>query len=419
MITTILAQPLSNKRFGDMLQESFIDNRFQLFEAAIAFVKRSGVKHIEQNLKQFLERGGKARIVVGIDQYGTSYEGLANLLEAVNENEIWIYHADRAADRYYTFHPKLYVFQGENFARIVIGSGNLTEGGLFTNDEAFVILELSLPAEQSILDTATDAIAGWRDQTLDAVKRLDAELLETLLDQDYIRKENIVRTEDEAESEGNSTPDGMEDISKKTKRTQSLFGQGIHRRTAPTIRRPRTVKRKRPVITESSKDEPQADLPLSADWFAIAVIHRDLWRSNSSPEISLTKGIRDVNPKFWGWPDKFSDADNRTQYTRDIVVLFKNQRMNAYLKDFPAHKPDGTKASSDFRIGAISPIVHNLQSEGDIVILEVSDQSGIDYIARVINITDEEYLQIRSKLIPYSKSKSRSGAIKQYYYSTQ
>ena len=36
----------------------------------------------------------------------------------------------------HTFHPKLYLFKSDDHAEMVMGSGNLTEGGLYTNYEA-------------------------------------------------------------------------------------------------------------------------------------------------------------------------------------------------------------------------------------------------------------------------------------------
>ena len=36
----------------------------------------------------------------------------------------------------FTFHPKLYIIDGETASVIVVGSSNLTRGGLFANYEA-------------------------------------------------------------------------------------------------------------------------------------------------------------------------------------------------------------------------------------------------------------------------------------------
>lgn len=99
------------------------------FRAAIAFVKLSGVRHLGTALAEFSRRAA-VKISAGIDHGGTSMEGLRALLNALDgRGEIWVYHNETNS----TFHPKVYFFKGENKADLLIGSGNLTEGGLFTN----------------------------------------------------------------------------------------------------------------------------------------------------------------------------------------------------------------------------------------------------------------------------------------------
>jgi hypothetical protein len=43
-----------------------------------------------------------------------------------------------------TFHPKVYAIEGPEHATFIIGSGNLTKGGLFTNYEAACLVDLDL-----------------------------------------------------------------------------------------------------------------------------------------------------------------------------------------------------------------------------------------------------------------------------------
>ena len=78
-------------------------------------------------------------ISVGIDQGGTSAEGISDLLMAVQPTgEVRVFHNEAPTNP--TFHPKVYLFAKEAAAECFIGSSNLAEGGLFTNYEAFVHL---------------------------------------------------------------------------------------------------------------------------------------------------------------------------------------------------------------------------------------------------------------------------------------
>ena len=67
---------------ADYLNEGFSDS-WTHFRAAIAFVKRSGTRHIEGGLASFA-RNHDVEIIAGIDHRGTSYEGLESLLHAVS-----------------------------------------------------------------------------------------------------------------------------------------------------------------------------------------------------------------------------------------------------------------------------------------------------------------------------------------------
>lgn len=146
---TIL-QPFSDQKLGNVLNAE-LDRQtpeWTSFQAAIAFVKRSGVQHIRKALQAFGNADGHICLVIGIDQHGTSFEGLTDLLAIIGEHgEIWINHDESS---YVTFHPKLYLFEGEASALLIIGSGNLTEGGLYTNDEAFAVNLLDLTVQEDI-----------------------------------------------------------------------------------------------------------------------------------------------------------------------------------------------------------------------------------------------------------------------------
>ena len=48
-----------------------------------------------------------------------------------------------------TFHPKIYLFKGENYAEAFIGSNNLTVGGTEKNFESAVQLMLEIPLDDA------------------------------------------------------------------------------------------------------------------------------------------------------------------------------------------------------------------------------------------------------------------------------
>src|SRR5208283_5580049 len=113
----LIVQPGNADRLGDVLNRNLLEERWDEFLCAVAFAKRSGVRHLAGALRVFSERG-LVRLVVGIDLCGTSREGLTDLLACLDERgEVWVYHNEAPS----TFHPKVYAFRNPRQALVVVG----------------------------------------------------------------------------------------------------------------------------------------------------------------------------------------------------------------------------------------------------------------------------------------------------------
>jgi hypothetical protein len=177
-------QPLA-MRFGHGFVEILKDSSWKNLDMAVAWVRASGVAHIDSQLRTFLSKGGELNAIVGIDLLNTTKEGLEALLdlETVGNAKIYVHHNEAST----TFHPKVYLFRNAKTARLIVGSNNLTESGLFSNVEAG--LSVSLKHNDQVVLDALDAMASWRDMAGGLVKRLDADLLTKLFDQGYVPSE--------------------------------------------------------------------------------------------------------------------------------------------------------------------------------------------------------------------------------------
>ncbi|MCK6579755.1 MAG: phospholipase D family protein [Anaerolineae bacterium] len=419
----VILQPFSEQRLGDVLRAALQGEygTFHTFQAAIAFVKKSGVQHLYEPLQQFVLSGKTVRLVVGIDQQVTSQDGLKLLLEGVSSTgQIWVNHTK--SSRPVTFHPKIYLFEGTDSAFLIIGSGNLTSGGLFTNDEASLVqtLDPQISEDAELLNEVKSALDRWCDETQDNVWRLNDEVLQHLVDEDYVRSEAAARAE--ALAEGEETASRRRVLEGDESRPSRIsFGRGIERRPPPRtgfVSRAGVPDEETAVETELP---PLVQALAGANWFAITVLQGDLPQANSSPEIRIGKAIRNIEPGFWGWRDLYEHDAERDQYTRNVRIKFNDQIIDAYLKDFPAKKPDGTKASADFRLGSVTSVVRSLQQEDDMIILELSDETNIDYIAHIVYRTDTEtYEELADGLIQHTRSKSSvTGTYKKYKYLIQ
>lgn len=103
---------------------------------SVAFVNRSGVELLEAKLKK---HSAKTKAFIGIRNDITSTQGAKHLLDL----GVSLFLVDTGS-RSVLFHPKLYLVKGAAHARLVIGSANLTIGGLNNNIEAGFAIELDL-----------------------------------------------------------------------------------------------------------------------------------------------------------------------------------------------------------------------------------------------------------------------------------
>ena len=130
MKITFLGQGFEEKStnaVGNYLMNYLNSTNYHSFIGISAFASESGI----YGLAGFLSIANKSyrnlTLIVGVDLEGTSKEALEEILE-LNIDSFIFYQKEQPV-----FHPKIYLFEGDNETKIIIGSSNLTRGGLFTN----------------------------------------------------------------------------------------------------------------------------------------------------------------------------------------------------------------------------------------------------------------------------------------------
>jgi HKD family nuclease len=132
----MMNQPFDGQ-LGHRLIELLESGDYHTLNIAVAFAKNSGVLRLKDSFERFRRQGGTVNAYVGVDLGGTSYEALTALL--LHTDSLNVVHSEKAQ----TFHVKIYHFLGKEKGLIVVGSNNMTGGGLWTNFESSMILSVS------------------------------------------------------------------------------------------------------------------------------------------------------------------------------------------------------------------------------------------------------------------------------------
>jgi hypothetical protein len=119
-------------------------------------------QEIKDSARNFLAVAGCIRATVGLDFSSTSYEGLGSLLELESERADITTHVFFDEIRACTFHPKVFLFSNAERARLLIGSNNMTGGGLDTNVEA--ALRVAGALGNPTIRAARQTLEAWLDE---------------------------------------------------------------------------------------------------------------------------------------------------------------------------------------------------------------------------------------------------------------
>ena len=197
------SQPLST-RFGTNLIEIIQAGAWKSLDIAVAWVRASGIAHLEPALADFLKTGNTVRITVGIDLDNTTKEGLASLLALQRHGamSVFVHHNEAGT----IFHPKLYLFQNSTRAKLIVGSNNITEAGLYQNTEAG--LELDAAIDDPVIVSARDALDSWRDTKLNLARELDSAFLSDLVSNGYVHDEAVLKAQFAARRAASSSKGG-------------------------------------------------------------------------------------------------------------------------------------------------------------------------------------------------------------------
>jgi HKD family nuclease len=380
-----IAQP--DVQLGRILSE-LLDSEPKRAVLVSAFVGLQTIMRIKAQVSELKNRGAEIRFVVGIDLGGTSQEVLQELVQW-NISVCIVKHRIPG----HTFHPKLYLFEWDHKAEIIIGSNNITEGGFFGNYEGCARITYDIPDDSNEFVAARKDLKRFINPTGPIAKELTAAFLNDLIASGEVpteaeaRKGRDVNRESRArkiKANGKAAPlFGTEEIDPPPPLPADLL-----ERLVEEVRRRRKA-RKKTMPTAAKKTATIAQPPIDAkagDELLPAAFYMTLptlQGENIPGEGRVPLEAIELAKEFWGWPDEYKkDVSPRTGRDR----VYWNWRPTWRVSSVQSPKSVTVQQvrmymyenSSDFRF-YVRPLVNAGGDLGDVVRIRRIAEPNAEY----------------------------------------
>lgn len=353
----ILSHLITNdKPLGEYIKKLLSNKEVDKLKLMVAFAKLSGIGNIYQGLMNFRNYGGTIEGIIGIDNHITSYQAIQNLNNITNSN-IYIHHDNGGI----SFHPKIYIFQkGNAIKNIIIGSSNLTTGGLFTNYEGNVSLTPENREEDILFLRDLDNF--YKDMENDSnTKKVDDALLNNLFIKGLLS--------DEIETSG----------FKKIANAISVL--------------PFKYKRKN-INKTTSFNIPSIPLKIE-NIFIMTLSNFDVSTKSLDPVILIPIRALRKNPIFWGWPFEYrlSRGKYPERYVNALIRYTDGNELKEYNMVIRLYY---YVQKDEFRLQC-KPIKHFAKANPrDIITIQKVNRLDISYIIELIRMTESQYKLMRN-----------------------
>lgn len=214
-----VAQPFGDGRdLRDFIHEVAEEPLLTRLDVVVAWAKRSGLSRLKRDLETIGTRGAETRIIVGIDEGGATRQGLE--LARALFGTVHVFH-DRSGR---TFHPKVYLARGDTSARLMVGSHNLTAGGVYFNYEAGLEAELELPDDAGLLASVQEYIDRLHADTQLCLELTDDVMTELLTNPRYRIQNEDARGRPAAENKPEELDSDVDVDDEEAAGAPSIFG---------------------------------------------------------------------------------------------------------------------------------------------------------------------------------------------------
>lgn len=162
---------------GSKLISLFNAGSYHTFTAISAFISLAGVRGLAKLIEEDNSSFKQITVITGVDQQGTSKEALDLLLTL--DIDSYVFYQPGVS----IFHPKIYLFEGDDKSTLIIGSSNLTAQGLFVNVEASILIDIvhGNSEDDRLLKGVKDYYGGLYNKTDPNLQKLSDSLIQALV----------------------------------------------------------------------------------------------------------------------------------------------------------------------------------------------------------------------------------------------
>lgn len=396
---------------GDRIDRELSSSTWNSLKVGVAFIKRSGISRLYDALDQFgAAHPGGMSFSIGIDHGGTSIEAADALYTLLTKHrgKLWFVHNPQGSPRP-TYHPKMWLFSRGKKRLLIVGSGNITQGGLFTNYEAS--LAVTAQSHATVIRDTERFFKQMTNARQPDVVRANRKILQQLHDEGHLPSEPELRRI-------TATSNSMRRSDTRQKQQEPLFrGRNLRESTprsvasmpAPStkIRETSSVAphRRRQTRTPTTSTTPRTPRQSSTTtprhrYFFITI------RMQQKTEVFLAKRPLDEDPAFFNWPfrglttPKAKKAHPQPQADPPPVVRITLHTDPEIVKDNHPLKmwtyTHGPSANGDFRTNFTSEIQREIPAES--VVRFERDPVNAGHLQFTINIVPPGHKQYRAML---------------------
>lgn len=232
------------------LIEQFDSERYDAFTCLVAFASYGGISALTPYIMKEKARGVKVKVILGIDQKGTSKEALEEVLSWGVESKI--YHTQSVN----IFHPKIYLFENTDIFTLIVGSNNLTTMGLVKNIECSLLIK-DTKGEHTVHN---DFYVYWKS-ILDGADVNLMPITQELIDNLYAEK--LIPTESERTDKYDNGRDRV--ASTGGNKRVAFNGTKLQRNPEGFVPKRRLIKAKRVTKTKNAANPSQPIITVSEE----------------------------------------------------------------------------------------------------------------------------------------------------------